>query len=223
MNSTKSLKEKLAFYKYNRKLVLHAPEAVDVLEGDSHDRSFEEGAYDLIVAFIYTIDEFKPLIAEITRRHAIADGGYVYVAYPKKNNKVYNMFIERDELYHPNYFDENGIVHGTKLKFSRMVSMDDIFTVVGMKVVSEKKRSSPTKNSQRVDDYLSFIPNIKTFLTNEPEVLAIYDNLTAGYQKDWARYIFSAKREETQDKRKNDMMEVLKAGYKTMDLYRRKK
>jgi hypothetical protein len=44
--------------------------------------------------------------------------------------------------------------------------------------------------------------------------LGAYSQLTFGYQKDWARYVYSAKRKETQDKRLLEMETVLGAGYK---------
>lgn len=67
------------------------------------------------------------------------------------------------------------------------------------------------------------IDDIRSFLKNNEEVLAKYDALTYGYQKDWARYVYSAKREETQEKRLLEMVTILGEGYKSMDLYRREK
>lgn len=38
-----------------------------------------------------------------------------------------------------------------------------------------------------------------------PKALAYYQSLTPGYQKDWARYVYSAKQEATKEKRRNEM------------------
>jgi len=42
------------------------------------------------------------------------------------------------------------------------------------------------------------------------------------YQKDWARYVYSAKKIETQENRLLQMAEALADGYKSIDLFRRK-
>ncbi|ETT87762.1 YdeI/OmpD-associated family protein [Viridibacillus sp. FSL R5-0477] len=67
------------------------------------------------------------------------------------------------------------------------------------------------------------IPDIQQYLSNQKEILDYYNALTPGYQRDWARFIFSAKREETQEKRLSEMVEILGKGFKTMNLYRANK
>ncbi|MEH7355043.1 YdeI/OmpD-associated family protein, partial [Neobacillus drentensis] len=62
----------------------------------------------------------------------------------------------------------------------------------------------------------------KNYLNKNEELLKTYNELTFGYQKDWARYVYSAKRKETQEKRLLEMETILGEGYKSMDLYRRK-
>ncbi|MGG3640071.1 YdeI/OmpD-associated family protein [Bacillus gobiensis] len=48
-----------------------------------------------------------------------------------------------------------------------------------------------------------------------------YNELTFGYQKDWARYVYSTKRKEAQEKRLLEMETIVGEGYKSIDLYRR--
>ncbi|MEK4093617.1 YdeI/OmpD-associated family protein [Viridibacillus sp. FSL H8-0110] len=67
------------------------------------------------------------------------------------------------------------------------------------------------------------IPDIQQYLSNQKEILDYYNALTPGYQRDWARFIFSAKRKETQEKRLSEMVEILGKGFKTMNLYRANK
>lgn len=71
--------------------------------------------------------------------------------------------------------------------------------------------------SQCVDDYIQYIPRIIQDLSNEKEALNFFKNLTYGYQKNWARYIYSAKREETMQRRKNEMIKLLNQGIKSVD------
>ena len=71
-----------------------------------------------------------------------------------------------------------------------------------------------------MDDYIAFIPNVEKDLEDTPELLSFYRSLTPGYRKDWARYVYSAKQEETVTKRRGEMKMILQAGYKTRELYR---
>jgi ABC-type Fe3+-citrate transport system substrate-binding protein len=103
-----------------------------------------------------------------------------------------------------------------------MVSMDDTFTVVGLK--REKKKVKKTVPSSRcVADYEGQESEVEELLAQHPNELTFYQSLTPGYRRDWARYIFSAKQQKTRDKRSEQMVDVLSQGYKTMDLYRMKK
>ncbi|MNN74643.1 hypothetical protein D3C81_1908650 [compost metagenome] len=86
--------------------------------------------------------------------------------------------------------------------------------------VKKSKQAASTKSSQRVDDYIVKIPDIKGYLESTPSLLERYNDLTPGYQKDWARYVYSAKRSETQEKRLLEMKDILAEGYKSIELYR---
>ena len=79
-----------------------------------------------------------------------------------------------------------------------------------------------SKSSQRVDDYIAHIADIRHELKHALDLLDFYNKLPSGYQKDWARYIYSAKRSETREKRILEMKEILAEGYKSIDLYRRR-
>jgi len=74
--------------------------------------------------------------------------------------------------------------------------------------------------SQCVDDYIEMIPQLKEYLSTIPKLLSFYETLTPGYQKDWARYVYSAKRKNTQQKRLDEMKDILSQGFKTKELFR---
>lgn len=223
MNSTKPVTEKLNFSKYPEKLILNLPEDIDDFRDVDYDTSIEKDLYDLVFVFVFDLEEFAARLKEVVEKGLVKDNGYLYFAYPKKNNPKYDAYIERDSIYNENHYNEEGYVHGSNLKFSRMISLNDVFTVVGMKAAPKKaKKAASTKKSQCVDDYIDHIEDIKHYLADNEEVSALYSGLTPGYQKDWARYVYSAKRKETQEKRLKDMETVLAEGYKSMDLYRRK-
>lgn len=115
-------------------------------------------------------------------------------------------------------------MQGSPIKFARMVSLNDVFTVIGLKSQAKKAAgSAKAKPSQCVDDYIDRVEDIRAYLQHDEEIGQRYNQLTPGYQKDWARYVYSAKKKETQDKRLAEMKAVLAEGYKSMDLYRRNK
>jgi hypothetical protein len=217
----KSIIEKLNLQKFSSRAILNIPDGIEDFKELSFDTSIKEEQYDLLFVFIFNLEEFHKFLQEAVNKKMIKDNGYLYFAYPKKNNPVYDEYIERDSIYTEEHYNQDGFVHGSNLKFSRMVSLNEVFTVVGMKAQPEKKSSA--KKSQCVDDYIENIEDLKQYLNDNQEVLNIYNELTFGYQKDWARYVFSAKRKETREKRLKQMETVLAEGYKSMDLYRQQK
>jgi hypothetical protein len=222
MDTSKSIVDKLNLKKYTSKVILNMPEDIDEFRGIDFDTAIGKEKYDLIFTFVFNLEEFSNELHNVIEKQLLNEKGYLFFAYPKKNNPKYDEYIERDQIFPYINVGEDGYVADSNLKFSRMVSLNDIFTVVGLK--SEKKKtSSPSKKSQCVDDYIVHVDDIKRYLEKNGELLSTYNSLTFGYQKDWARYVYSAKREETQEKRLLEMEDILGEGYKSMDLYRRKK
>ena len=220
----KSLIDKLNLNNYPAKLILNKPEDIEEFSSMDYEDIVKKSSYDLIFTFIFKLEDFSKTIKEIHEEKLLNENGYLYIACPKKNNPRYKEYIERDSIYTDEYYNEEGYLRGTNLKFSRMVSMNDVFTVIGIKSIPLKKMNKPsTKSSQCVDDYIEHVEHIRQHLVQNAELLDIYNALTFGYQKDWARYVFSAKRKETQEKRLLEMETVLADGFKTMDLYRRNK
>lgn len=220
---SKSIVEKLNLKKYKKVAVLDTPEGENSLaELQDADIELKDGPYEMIFAYVLDMKSLQELVKRVISKNCLLKGGYLFVAYPKKGNKVYSTYIHRDELFEGLGAGEDGYIGTSNLKFSRMVGMNEVFTVVGLKHEVKKAATASAKPSQQVDDYVSFIPNIEEDLSDAPEELAFYQSLTPGYRKDWARYVYSAVQEETRLKRKQEMIEVLAERYKTMDLYRRR-
>jgi len=218
---TKTIVEKLNLQKYKKIAVLNMPENKDYFVTLNHyDTAFVESSYDVIFAFVLDIDALKDMVHKVIENHFLNQNGYLFLAYPKKGNKVYDTFIHRDHLLDGLGADENGYVGTSNMKFARMIALDDVFTVAGLKSQDRNKVSRLAKPSQSVDDYVAMIKDVENDLRDTPELLAFYQSLTLGYRKDWARYIYSAKQEATKAKRRIEMKLILGAGYKSRDLYR---
>jgi hypothetical protein len=220
----KTIVEKLNLQKYKKVAVLNLPDGADYFaELSDYDTELADRIYDLIFAFVLDMESLKRFVNMVIEKNYLNKNGYLYLAYPKKGNKVYPTFIHRDDLFDGLGADEDGYVGTSNIKFSRMVGLDDVFTVVGLKEESRNKNRASTKASQLVDDYIAFIPEVEKDLQDTPDLLAFYRSLTPGYRKDWARYVYSAKQEATKAKRREEMKMILAAGYKSRDLYRRDK
>jgi hypothetical protein len=221
-NSTKSVSEKLNFKKYPNKLILNKPSDCEEFQDIEYDTEVKLKSYDLIFIFVFNLEEMSTAIHHVVEKQILNDNGYLFFAYPKKNNRKYKEYIERDSIIPYVNMDDEGYIPDSTLKFARMVSFNDVFTIVGLKAESKKsKNSTSSKSSQCVDDYIAHVEDIKQYLGHNETLLKVYNNLTVGYQKDWARYVFSAKRKETQEKRLLEMETVIGEGYKSIDLYRR--
>ncbi|SMF63929.1 Uncharacterized conserved protein YdeI, YjbR/CyaY-like superfamily, DUF1801 family [Paenibacillus uliginis N3/975] len=219
---SKSIVEKLSLQKYEQVAILNQPEGTNYFaELTGYDTMLKEHAYDLIFAFVLDIESLKELVDLVIERQHLNTNGYLFAAYPKKGNKVYPTFIHRDDLLEGLGSDEKGYVGTSNIKFARMVGLDDVFTVVGLKEDAKGKAQTSSKPSQCVDDYISLIPSVEKDLEDTPELLALYQSLTPGYRKDWARYVYSAIQEATKAKRREEMKMILQAGYKSRELYRK--
>ncbi|WP_342046133.1 YdeI/OmpD-associated family protein [Bacillus sp. OTU530] len=220
----KTIVEKLNLQKYKKVAVLHVPDDADYLAGlADYDTELIDSTYDLIFAFVLNMESLQALVNEVIEKNYLNKNGYLFLAYPKKGNKVYPTFIHRDDLLGGLGADEDGYIGTSNIKFARMVGLDDVFTVVGLKEDSQNKNHTSTKASQCVDDYIALIPDVEKDLQDTPDLLAFYQSLTPGYRKDWARYVYSAKQEATKAKRREEMKVILGAGYKSRDLYRKDK
>lgn len=212
--------DKLKLNKYTNLAVINQPVDYDVFKDQSTILSTN---HDAIFIFITSLEEMVSQIDFIIKNEQILqEKGYLFFAYPKKGNMRYKTYIHRDEMFPALNVGEDGYIGESEIKFSRMVSMDDVFTVVGMKREKRKEKQS-SASSQCVADYEDLVKDVGALLENHPAELAFFQSLTPGYQKDWARHIYSAKQQATQDKRFQQMVDILSQGYKSLDLYRQKK
>lgn len=179
-----------------------------------------EKEIDLGIAYVYDLREMKEVIYTAWREKMLQVQGYLYLIYPKAKNKKGYDPIGRDSIFPYLQVGEEGYVKGTELKFCLMAAVDDTYTLVGMKYLPESRNKRSAAVSGRVGDYVDRLKDVEAYLGGYPKQLEFYRQLTPGYQRDWARYLYSAKTEATRQKRQKEMVEILKAGYKTKQLYR---
>ena len=209
--------KKLGIEKFDKKLILHKPADICEFDGILFETKIKNVKYDLIFAFIFSLDEFLNLLIKVIEKELLNPGGVFYVAYPKKGNNRYKEYIGRDDFFGVVYMDDDGYVFESPIKFNKMVAFNEVFTVVGLK--HEEKRKKSTQPSQCVSDYVERIPELKKQLA--ADTLSFFEQLTPGYQRDWARYVFGVKNPATTEKRLSEMADILKQGFKSVDLYKK--
>jgi len=213
--------KKLSIEKFDKKLILNKPVDINEFDGIVFDMAIKKEKYDLIFAFIFSLDEFINLVKTVIEKDLLNSDGILYFAYPKKGNKQYKEYIGRDDFFGVADMDSDGYVFNSPVKFNKMVAFNEVFTVIGLK--HEAKRKKSTQPSQCVSDYVERIPDLRKHFSNNTNLLTFFDQLAPGYQRDWSRYVFGVKNAATTEKRLVEMENILKQGYKSIDLYRRGK
>lgn len=76
-----------------------------------------------------------------------------------------------------------------------------------------------TEPKKTLADYEVNIPDVTNLLATDPDMQIFFKQLTPGYQREWARFIFGAKAEATKVKHIVAMKEVFTAGFKSKRAY----
>lgn len=176
--------------------------------------SLSKAPFDVVFSFVYTLNEMSQTIIEVEK--SLQPDGMLYLCYPKLKNALGVAGIHRDHIFpHLKVNEDTGYIGDSQMRFNRMISLDENYTLLGVKY-DTKMKSRPAV-SMKVEDYEQHVPDILNILKNDP-CLKFYESLTPGYQKGWARYVFSAKTNETKQKRIDEMRILLNQGIKSKDL-----
>lgn len=218
MNPMSEIVEKLKLDRYNACELLNCPESYRELFYTLNIQP-DAGKFDLIFLFTTSKHEFASKILDVITSDILDMEGMLYVAYPKKGNKIYPDYVHRDEIFKMMKVDENtGFIADTDYKFNRMVGFDDTFTVLGIKHTQDKR--TDTGPSHAATDYTDRIDEVMDLLSMDQEALTTYQELTPGYQRDWARHVLSTNSDATRAKRLDETVKILKAGFKSINLYK---
>ena len=165
---------------------------------------------DLLIFYVYTLEEMKQAIDKVADTKGFVEGGIIYLCYPKTTNKLGHESIGRDDIFpYLNVDEDTGFVEGTDFKFNKMLAIDENYTLVAVKKDSQRKDKKTKAPSARVDDYIAYIPEIEDYLKSKSDLMDKFDALTYGKKKAWARHIFSARTEKTKVKRFLELEESL--------------
>lgn len=175
---------------------------------------------DLILAYVYTMEEMKRCVADLYSRSALAEEGCLYLAYPKRKNRLSHPPIDRDDIFPCLNVDEEGYALNTDYQFNLMVALDENYTLIGLKRLPRAKQKNRTAASQCAADYADRVPDIAQWLETHAQAHAFFQSLPGSYQRDWACWLYSAKTEATLARRQAEMLESLNAGCKSKQHWR---
>lgn len=213
--------KKMNIENYTRKVILNKPENIKEFDEMSFDKIIGKGKYDLVFAFIFSLEEFVLLLKIIIQNDILNLNGMLYYAYPKKGNRQYKKSIGKDDFFDVIDMDSNGYVYNSLMKFYKIVSFNDVFSVIGLKHTEKKDKA--VVSTQSVANYIERVSDVKEYFKMNKDILEIFDILTPGYQCGWARYVYNTKNPRTTEKRFSEMRNILKQGFKSIDLYRQNK
>ena len=215
LTTTEAISKKFQLDRFTRRALVNLPEAAQELADVEGDRDLLNPPYELIVIFVKDLDVWKKFLTKVSREDLLSEGGVIYFLYPKRGNKVYDTFIHRDDIFPTlKVDDDDGYFQGSDLKFNRMFSLNDVFTVVGVKKLSKRPAPS-TGPSQRVGDYEHRLGEVEELLLKNPDALEFYRSLTPGYRRNYARFILGVKTVATKQSRLEKAVRFLEEGRKT--------
>ena len=183
INMNAEIISKLKILSFNDKLVLNCPKDIDIFNGIDFDMSVDKPKYDIVLVFIFSLDEFSEIVKMAIEKELINPNGYLYFVYLKKGNKQYNEYIGRDDFFDSVHIDKDGFVLNSKLKFNKMVAFNDTFTCIGLK--HETKMKVYTTNYKNVfievaEDCLATKGDIPPMKNNEKTVANIQFEMLVG-------------------------------------------
>lgn len=165
-----------------------------------------------IVCFVTTLAELVAQVTAFVHCVKLVPGGRILLAYPKKGNSRYDTYVGRDDVFPSLGIDDTvDQILGSKFAFNQMVAFDDTFTVIGLKDVSGTPRRQRPKETNPAPE---LVAQLEAELRPYAAAANFYATLTPGYRRQWAQWVYGAKKEETKQKRFAQAVDLLTAGVK---------
>lgn len=91
----------------------------DIEKELSNINHYSQPPYEVIMAFVYTLNEMKKVIYD--SMVDLQENGRLFLCYPKLRNSLLIPGIHRDDIFpFLNVNDETGYVSGTLMRFNKM-------------------------------------------------------------------------------------------------------
>lgn len=173
---------------------------------------------DLIYGFVDTLEDMKKEIKNALNE--LKPGGLLCLMYPKLKNTLGKPGIHRDDIFpFLKVNSETGYIDQTLMRFNRMQAFDDQYTLIGIKKdTSQKLRKEVLTSKSDIDN---FIKEFIELIQKETDALAFFNTLPNGYQKQWVRYVFDVKTDETKQKRLKETIYYLNNKIKAKTLVKK--
>ncbi|QBO36220.1 hypothetical protein EQG49_06990 [Periweissella cryptocerci] len=183
--------EKLKLNKYATRVIMDVPTDMKEFEGLAYENELQKA--DLLIFFVYYLAQMVGAIQNVVSQQLLSDEGYLYFAYPKKASKKYTAKFGRDDIF-PflgiNHLD--GKIGETNLKFSKMVSLNNDFTMIGIRVITVKtaRKQTVAQFVDRTDEFIALLTAVEK---------DHFEAITPGRQRAYVSYAFGAKTQATID------------------------
>jgi len=236
--------EKLKLSRFTKIAIIDLP--TYLLEG--FDVTFVnrlEDKQDCIIAFVKSLDEFHGLVKEVLESKKLTNEGVLFVAYPHMKNNLGLEGIERDAFFpFLKLNEETGYIDNTPLMFNTMLSLDDNYTILGLKydpnirknkIVIPKNNNDNNKNhynnnqyqnnknandNKRQDNKKSPLEDL---VKNDSKAYETYKTLSYKYIQNWQNYINGSNSEAQRQQRISEMKMILGLGFKSREFFMKHK
>ncbi len=191
-------------------VVLNQPDKAHDLDGVIYTTKLTKN-HDRIISFVFNYEDLVKIILEVDKKDYLEEKGMLVVAYPKKTNKVFDTYLERDICMEKMTITGQNYVLETKLKFNGLLAYNDEFSAWTFLKRTPKNNENLGTPKERewigVEELLKIIDN--------NIILEKFNQLSLGYQRQWTNYVMSAKTAPTREKRLLEMYDLIMSGVKS--------
>ncbi len=196
------LAKKLKLQPGEKNLLLQAPETfVQAVPEISFDASAKGKEYDYVQLFVQNQEEVNTYAPAAIA--AVREDGKLWFCYPKKTSGI-KTNIHRDTGW--KVVKEAGFVGVAS------VSIDDTWSALRFRPKSKVARTGETR--QKSGQALVVPEYLQQALKEHPQEEAFFNSLAFTHRKEYVEWVKEAKREETRQRRLQQMLNMLKEGKK---------
>lgn len=204
-----ALLQKLKLSQGETLLLLNLPVGLEPLFSDTsyHTKAAQGSTYSTLLLFVHEVAELEQWAPQALE--ALESGGKLWIAYPKKSSG-HKTDIHRDQGWHLLVQRGYGAVAA--------VSIDATWSALRFKPEDQVQRTGEYRTNQplkKAGNRTLEIPDyLQQLLEQHPSEKAFFDGLAYTHRKEWVYWITDAKKEETRQRRLEQMLSMLREGKK---------